>query len=91
MFRIEDAGRLRLQTMGGNIVGSIDLRDNNWHHVAVVLDSDGTPDNAEVKLYVDGVEETYSGIDSQAINTASNSNVTIGASYLYNGLSLIHI
>ena len=89
LFRVEDAGRLRLQTQGGRIVGNTDLRDNNWHHVAAVLADDGSPDNDEVKLYVDGVEEIYSEIDSQPIDTASHSNVTIGASYLHDGTVVV--
>ncbi len=89
LFRIEGAGRLRLQSQGGFIVGSTDLRDNNWHHVIALLDSDGTPDNNEVKLYVDGFEEIYSEITSQPIDTASHSNVTIGASCLHDGTVVV--
>ncbi len=89
LFRIEDAGRLRLQTQGGRIIGNTDLRDNNWHHVIALLDSDSSPDNSEVKLYVDGVEEIYSEIDGQPIDTAGHSNVTIGASYMHDGTVVI--
>jgi T5SS/PEP-CTERM-associated repeat protein len=89
LFWVEDDGRLRLQAHNGRIIGNTDLRDNNWHHVVAVLDSDGTPDNDEVKLYVDGAEETYSEITSEPIDTASHSNVTIGASYLYDGTVVV--
>ena len=89
LFWVEDDGRLRLNCQGGAIVGSTDLRDNNWHHVVAVLKDDGTPDNSEVKLYVDGAEETYSSITSQPIDTTSHSNVTIGASYLHDGTVVV--
>jgi hypothetical protein len=78
-----------LQSHNGCVVGNTDIRDNNWHHVVAVLDSDGTPDNDEVKLYVDGVEESYSSIISEPIATASHSNVTIGASYLNDGTVVV--
>ena len=44
----------------------------------VVLANDGTPDVADVKLYVDGVLETTGGVDAQAINTAGTQDVSIG-------------
>jgi len=81
LFWVESGGRLRLQCQGGSIVGSTDLRDGAWHHAAAVLDSDGTPDNDEVKLYLDGIEETYSSITTHPIDTVSGNNVTIGAAY----------
>ena len=85
LFWVEGDGRLRLNCQGGHRRGNTDLRDNNWHHVAAVLADDGSPNNSEVKLYVDGVEETYSSVTSQPIYTASHSNVTIGASYIHDG------
>ncbi len=39
---------------------------------------DGSPNADEIKLYVDGSEETGYTISSQAINTASGDNVKIG-------------
>ena len=89
LFWVEDDGRLRLNCQGGHRRGNTDLRDNNWHHVAAVLADDGSPNNSEVKLYVDGVEETYSSVTGQPINTASHSNVTIGASYIHDGTVVV--
>ena len=53
------------------------VRDGNWHHVAVVLDSDGSPNVNEIELYVDGTEEAVPS-DSQSINTLRARKVKIG-------------
>ncbi len=66
---IDDAGRLKLHVNGGWRTGTTDIRDGDWHHVAVVLNNDGSPTTKEVKLYVDGQEETYSNTKNRAINT----------------------
>jgi hypothetical protein len=79
LFRVEEAGALRLEVGAGAIVGSTDLRDGNWHHVAAVSENDGTPNIDEIKLYVDGIEEDYMSVLNQVIDTAVNANVKIGA------------
>lgn len=71
-------GALDMTVEDGRKVGNTDLRDGMWHHIAVVLNNDGSPDISDLKLYVDGVEETYSYIDNHSINTASLYNVMIG-------------
>ncbi|MBL7187739.1 MAG: hypothetical protein ISS70_15560 [Phycisphaerae bacterium] len=45
---------LRLECGRGNTYGTTDLADGEWHHVAVVLIDDGSPDVSELLLYVDG-------------------------------------
>jgi len=72
--------QLRVSVKSGAKYGSTDLNenDNQWHHVAVTWEDDGTPDVEDVKLYVDGVEETDCTTDSQTINTDGNKDVRIG-------------
>jgi len=80
LVRLDPAnGALRVAVQGGSIVGDTDISDNQWHHVAVVFENDGSPDVSDVKLYADGVEESYSSVSPQAINTAAVSDVVIGA------------
>jgi len=76
-FRVEDAGRLRVSVNSGWIIGTTDLRDGAWHHVASVL-PDGLSDATDVLLYVDGALELVSSSDPQSINTASTDDLTIG-------------
>jgi|GEM_PF-3810443 len=95
MLMVQDAfgvpGALRLGVWGGHVVGSTDLRDGKWHHVAAVYDNMGVPDVSEVKLYVDGVVETISDLRPQLINTDINMEINIGRidadyGYYFNGM-----
>jgi hypothetical protein len=72
-------GFIQISVKGGNIKGSTDLRDDSWHHIAAVLEDDGSPNADEIKLYVDGEEEAVSAYDSQAIDTVRGAGVLIGA------------
>ncbi len=82
IFRVQadtgTAGAIRVEVNAGYIIGSTDVRDNAWHHVAAVLEDDGSPNVNEVKLYVDGVLETTSAVNEEPINTASDADVKIG-------------
>jgi arylsulfatase A-like enzyme len=79
-WRLENSspgtGALRIEVQGGYLTGTTDLRDNQWHHVAVVLPA-GANNVNQCKLYVDGIEETYSGSSSRTINTTAT-RVMIG-------------
>jgi hypothetical protein len=79
MFRVETTGQIALGVWGGYVSGTTIVADGNWHHVAAVLNSDGTPTVGEVQLYVDGRLETLtSTTPSQAIITSDAENVLIG-------------
>jgi len=70
-------GQPGVYSCGPYTAANITVNDGQWHHVAAVLNDDGTPDISEVSIYVDGMlQETVSS--SQAINTVANS-ITIGA------------
>lgn len=63
-------GRLRLGTFAGKIVGTTDLQDGRWHHVAVVMHPQpdpGAPVN--VLLYIDGRLEPISHRSNFRVNT----------------------
>ena len=54
-------GRIRVGTHGGILVGSTDLRDDRWHHVAIVMFGGVRPDiGTHVLVYVDGDLEPIS-------------------------------
>lgn len=64
-----DQGKLRVEVAGGYRRGNTNLMDGEWHHVAVVL-PEGANNTNQLKLYVNGVEDTpYSTVD-QEIDTA---------------------
>jgi len=59
-----------VEVNGGYQVGTIDVRDDQWHHVAAVLADDGSPDVNEISLYVDGFLENNSASLDEPVNTA---------------------
>ena len=81
-FRVQDGngtkGAIRVEVNGGYIVGSTDITDQQWHHVAATWENDGTPDVTDILLYIDGVLETNSAQQGRAINTASSKDVQLG-------------
>ena len=81
-FRVQNSngtdGAIRVEVNGGFIVGSTDLTDGLWHHVAATWEDDGTPDVTDILLYVDGVLEAVSAQQGKAINTASGKDVQLG-------------
>ncbi len=74
----ESNGHLRVEVGGGSIVGSTLVCDGAWHHVAAVLENDGSPNVGEIRLYVDGVRDAPSSIGDQAIDTVLGPDVKIG-------------
>lgn len=72
---------LSAKVHSGYRVGSTALNDNAWHHVAVVLQDDGSPDVGEARMYVDGVEESYSATLAHAVTTAVGTPVQMGSGY----------
>ncbi len=78
IVRVNETGTLRAEVEGGYIYGTTAIDDGAWHHIAVVLDDDGTPDIEEVLLYVDGQLEVTAASLDEPINTAADQDVTIG-------------
>lgn len=67
-------GALRVEFGDGYLIGTTDLRDGLWHHLAAVYLGGTDSDVAShVKLYVDGRLETLSGRRSQFIRTDTES------------------
>ncbi|OGV70939.1 MAG: hypothetical protein A2283_17310 [Lentisphaerae bacterium RIFOXYA12_FULL_48_11] len=54
-------GRLRMGTREAQAIGTTDLRDNRWHHIAVVMYGGETADvSTHILLYIDGKLEKTS-------------------------------
>ncbi|MCK4565139.1 MAG: FecR domain-containing protein [Verrucomicrobia bacterium] len=48
-------GRLRIGTKSAQVIGTTDLRDNRWHHVAIVMYGGDEADvSTHILMYVDG-------------------------------------
>jgi len=77
--QVGGGGELRCEVDAGYHYGVTKVNDDQWHHVAVVLEDDGSPDITEVKLYVDGVRDgDNADIADEPINTIEAMDVTIG-------------
>ncbi len=63
-------GRIRIGTHGGMLVGTSDLRDNQWHHVAIVMYGGIRPNiGTHVLVYLDGQLEPISHRTLRSIDT----------------------
>jgi len=77
--QVGGGGQLRCEVDAGYHYGTTRVNDDQWHHVAVVLEDDGSPDITEVRLFVDGVlDADNSDLADEPINTIEAMDVTIG-------------
>jgi len=70
-------GALRTECSGGYIISTTVLTDGEWHHLTSVLESAGSPTVEDIKMYVDGVQESISGVQPVGIDTVGGRNVWI--------------
>jgi hypothetical protein len=73
-------GNIRVEVNGGYIIGSTVVIDNEWHHVAMTWEDDGTPDVTDVLLYVDGVLEAISLSLDEVIHTDTGNGIDLAIS-----------
>jgi hypothetical protein len=79
-MRLDATGGLRMEVNGGYHYGQVFLADDEWHHTAIVLEDDGTPDVSETLLYVDGHPETTRDVLGEPIDTDPTGEFRIGKS-----------
>jgi hypothetical protein len=77
LFYVDGTSVIRVSIGNGTIKGSTNVT-SQWYHVTAVWDPDWGPDIDDVKLYVNGIEETTTVPASRAINTQSVEDVEIG-------------
>jgi len=70
-------GALRTECSGGYIISTSVVNDGEWHHLAAVLESAGSPTVEDIKMYVDGVQEAISNVNPVGIDTVGGRNVWI--------------
>ena len=83
-MRLDATGGLRIEVNGGYNYGVQNLADDQWHHVAIVLEDDGSPDVLETILYVDGEVEPSAASADEPIDTAAGGVVWIGETPWHN-------
>ncbi|MDD4869376.1 MAG: FecR domain-containing protein [Kiritimatiellae bacterium] len=71
-------GRLRMGTKQAQAIGTTDLRDNRWHHIAVVMYGGETADvSTHILLYIDGKLEKTSRKSIHRIFTDIESGLAV--------------
>lgn len=75
---ISDEGRLRAAVGNGDIIGTTQIDDAAWHHVAVVLPDKENVKVEDILLYIDGEkEDTTLDNGDRTIDTAADKDVVI--------------
>lgn len=78
IIRLNSNGAIRAEINGGNVVGTMPLNDDKWHHVAIVFNGANL---SNVSFYVDGNVDAVGSITNLAINTAASAEVQISKSF----------
>jgi hypothetical protein len=76
--RAGGTGALRIEVGGGYNTGATYLLDDEWHHIAVAFEDDGTPNITDTRLYVDGRLESTVSSSEEPVNTSTSGTVRIG-------------
>jgi len=81
-FRVS-SGRLRVEHGSGNLQGDTSLNDGQWHHVALTIPAGAPVSYPEVKLYLDGRDDTRATRDPEEdvfelVDDAANVDLTFG-------------
>jgi len=83
LIRFDGTGKLRIEFNASYRVGSTNINDGEWHHIAVVMDGNNTTD---VNLFVDGQQETISNSATANLNITSGINLRISKGHHNNYL-----
>ena len=70
-FRILETIDQNHKSAPNNVSTSI-YNETNWHHVVLILDKNQTNANDEIKLYLDGVQQTLYVVNGQNNSTTGN-------------------
>ena len=71
-------GRLRVEHGNGNLQGSTPLNDGQWHHVGLTVKEGASISNPDVKLYLDGKDDTQATTDPDTFNITAVTDVALG-------------
>jgi hypothetical protein len=71
-------GRLRVEHGNGNLQGNTVLADGQWHHVVLTVTENASISYPDVKLYLDGLDNSQTTTDPDTFNIVANVDVNIG-------------
>ena len=76
--RGQPQGPVQLDVGGGWMAGETSLTNNQWHHIAVVLEPSESPRVQDVRIYVDGRIESPNRIFDGPVDTLAGADVRFG-------------
>jgi len=62
----------------GQVQGFTTVTDGGWHHVAATITENATNSSSDVRIYVDGQNDTQESTDPDVFNLVADWDVTIG-------------
>jgi len=77
-FRVDNTGDVRMGNGGGQVTSLTTVNDGGWHHVAATIIENATNSSSNVRIYVDGQDDTQESTDPDAYNLVADWDVTIG-------------
>ena len=78
-FRVDDSGDVRMGNGGGQINSFATVNDGGWHHVVVTISENATNSSSDVRVYIDGQDDTEETTDLDPLyGIVADWDVTIG-------------
>jgi len=77
-FRIHSNGHIRMGNGSGQVEGRTDVTDGQWHHVAVTVADNAVNSSNDIRIYIDGEDDTLESTDEDAFDITSGLDLTIG-------------
>ena len=77
-FRIHSNGHIRMGAGNGQVEGTTDVTDGRWHHVAATVIDNATNSSTDIRVFVDGQDDTIESTDTDPFNLTAGLGVTIG-------------
>ncbi len=77
-LRVDDSGDVRMGNGAGQVQSRTVVADGAWHHVAVTIRENATNSSSDVRVYVDGRDDTQESTDPDAYNIVAGWDVAIG-------------
>ena len=78
-FRVNNTGDVRMGNGGGQVSSLATVNDGGWHHVAVTIIENATNSSSDVRVYVDGRDDTEESEDLDTLfDIIADLDVTIG-------------
>ena len=87
-FRVDSTNArpysVRTSQGNANVQGQTVVNDGEWHHVAVTAIDNAMPSSSDIRIYVDGHDDTVDSSDPDALHITAGADLTVGRR-AYNG------